>query len=79
MRLCWCALHSGPADEGIARRVGARGHAVAIKVQTKNGIFVRGQVVVNQRSVQRTARRDHTPPFFSLQTFWAATDELYRL
>ena len=59
-------------------RVGT-GHAVAIKVQTKNGIFVRGQVVVNQRSVQRTARRDHTPPFFSLQTFWAATDELYRL
>ena len=25
--------------------------------------FVRGQVVENQRSVQRTARRDHTTPF----------------
>ena len=45
------------------RDVGACGHAVA-NAQTM--VFVRGQVVENQRSVQRTARRDYTSPFFVL-------------
>ena len=43
------------------RDVGARGVAVAI-AQTM--VLARGQVVENQRSVKRTARRDHTPSFF---------------
>ena len=49
------------------RDVGARGHDVAI---AQKMAVVRGQVVVSQRSVQRTARRDHTPPFLSLRTFF---------
>ena len=46
--------------------MGARGPAVAI---AQRMVFVRDQVVVNQRSVQRTARRDHTPPLFVLADF----------
>ena len=42
------------------RNVGARGHGIAIAQKTS---FVRGQVVENQRSVQRTARRDRTTSF----------------
>ena len=51
------------------RDVGARGHGIAIAQRMS---FVRGQVVENQRSVQRTARRDRTTSFFlSLRTFHA--------
>ena len=46
--------------------VGARGRGVAI---AQKMAVVRGQVVVSQRSVQRTARRDHTPPFCVLADF----------
>ena len=42
------------------RDVGARGHGIAIAQKMS---FVRGQVVENQRSVQRTARRDRTTSF----------------
>jgi hypothetical protein len=51
------------------RDVGARGPAIAI---AQRMVFVRDQVVVNQCSVQRTARRDHTPPFFVLADFFFA-------
>ena len=50
------------------RDVGERGHGVAIAQKTS---IVRDQVVENQRSVGRTtARRDHTPYFLSLRTFY---------
>jgi hypothetical protein len=55
----------GQTANGL-RNVGACGHAVAI---ARKMVFVRGQVVENQRSVQLTARRDYTPPFLSLRTF----------
>jgi hypothetical protein len=42
------------------RDVGACGLAIAIAQKMS---FVRGQVVENQRSVQRTARRDRTTSF----------------
>ena len=42
------------------RDVGACGHGIAIAQKMS---FVRGQVVENQRSVQRTARRDRTTSF----------------
>ena len=51
------------------RDVGARGHGMAHAIAQKMS-FVRGQVVEDQRSVQRTARRDRTHHFFlSLRTF----------
>ena len=53
--------------------VGARGPAVAI---AQKMVFVRGQVVVNQHSVQHTARRDHTPPFVVIADFFVHTLDL---
>ena len=47
----------------------AGGHAVAI---AQKMVLVLGQVVENQRSVQRMARRDRTPSFLSLRTLFTS-------
>ena len=60
-----CACGTAPAANG-SRDVGACGHAVA---NAQTVVFMRGQVVESQRSVQRTARRDHTSPLFVLADF----------
>ena len=58
---------TGDLQTNGLRDVGARGHAVAI---AQKMVLVRGQVVEDQRSVQRMARRDRTPSFLSLRTFF---------
>ena len=51
------------------RDVGARGHGIVIAQKMS---IVLGQVVENQRSVQRTVRRDRTTSFlFVLADFFA--------
>ena len=67
---CGCAGVHATVDlltKGL-HDVGACGHAVTI---ARKIVFVRGQVVENQRSVQRTARRDRTTSFlFVLADFF---------
>jgi hypothetical protein len=62
-----CTPHTVDLQTKGLHDVGARGPAVAI---AQGMVFVRDQVVVNQRSIERTARRDHTPPFFALADFF---------
>jgi len=67
---CGCSgVHGiGHLQTNGSRDVGARGHGIAVAQRMS---FVRGQVVENQRSVQRTARRDHNTPFsFVLEDFF---------
>jgi hypothetical protein len=62
-----CACRRAPADNnGLCDVRGARGHAVA---NAQRMVLDRGQVVEHQRSVHRTAWRDHTPLLSPLRTF----------
>ena len=59
------------------RDVGARGHWVTLAQRMSPS---RGRVVENQRSVQRTARRDHTTPFsFVLAEFFERPSKKKRI
>ena len=66
---CGCSgVHGiGHLQTNGLRDVGARGHGIAIAQKMS---FVLDQVVENQRSVKRTARRDHTPSFFLFADFF---------
>ena len=54
------------------RDVGACGHGIAIAQKMS---IVLGQVVENQRSVQRTVRRDRTTSFLFVLAVWVSTDD----
>jgi hypothetical protein len=70
---CGCVgVHAtGDLQTNGLRNMGARGHAVAI---AQKMVFLRGQVVENQRSVQRMARRDRTPHMFVLADLFLLYD-----